>query len=95
MILSVVPYEIKNMIFNQKNLKLTKSYSFNNVFCNRIFPYCPFFPNLKKLLDFHESWFIFSGKIFSTTLLCQILKVKFSVAEIAKRIFLKETIFSS
>ena len=39
-----------------------------------------------NLLDFHQLWFIFLGKIFFTTLLLPILKVKFSVAEIVKRI---------
>ena len=37
----------------------------------------------------HENLILFLGKIFSTTLLLPILKIKFSVAEIVKRIFFK------
>ena len=43
MISSVVSYERKN-ILHTKNLKLTKNNTFNNVFCNRIFPYFCFAP---------------------------------------------------
>ena len=45
----------------------------------------------KKWLDFHKSCFIFSGITFSITPLFLILKVKFSVAEIVKWIFQKDT----
>ena len=49
---------------------------------------------LLKLFDFYNSWLFFSGKIFSTTLLFPILKIKFSVTEIAERILKKKvTIF--
>ena len=36
----------------------------------------------KKLLNFHKSWLIFSGKIFSITLPFPILKLNVSAAEI-------------
>ena len=48
-----------------------------------------FYHFFKKLLDYHESWLIFLGKIFSTSFPFPILKVKFSVAEIVKSIFFK------
>ena len=38
MILSVVSYEIKNIIFYNKNLKLTENNTLNKIVCNRIFP---------------------------------------------------------
>ena len=38
-ILPVVSYDKKNIIFYEKNLKLTKNNTFNNVSCNKIFPY--------------------------------------------------------
>ena len=42
------------------------------------------------------SWILaFSGKIFSTTLLFPVLKVKFPVAEIVKRIFWTEKSFKT
>ena len=47
MITSVVSYEKKN-IFHERNLKLTKNTIFNDVFCNRIFPYCRFLPIFQK-----------------------------------------------
>ena len=37
MILSVISYERKNVIFYEKNFKLTKSNTFNNVFGNQFF----------------------------------------------------------
>ena len=43
----------------------------------------------------HEKQIIFPGKIFSTTLMFPIVKIKFSVAEILKIIFQKETFFSN
>ena len=36
MILSVVPYQRKNIIFNEKNLKVTKNNILNNGFCDKI-----------------------------------------------------------
>ena len=39
MILLVVSYERKNIIFHDKNFKLTKNNTFKNDFCNRLFPY--------------------------------------------------------
>ena len=59
MILTVVSYERKNMIFCGKNIKITKYNIFNNVFCNRIFPYYRFLPIFKKWLGFHKSRLIF------------------------------------
>ena len=75
-ILSVASYE--------KNLK---NLTFKNYFCNRIFPYCRFLPIFEKLFDIYKSWLIFLRKIFFTTLLFPILKVKFSVAKVVKRFF--------
>ena len=79
MLSSVVSYERKNISFYEKNFKLTKNNTFD-VFCNR---------------SLHKLWLIFSGKILFRThtpnlklsILFPILKVKFSVAEIVKRIF--------
>ena len=45
MILSVMLYKRTN-IFYEKNVKLTKSDTFNNVSCNRILPYCRFLQNV-------------------------------------------------
>ena len=56
--------------------------NFNLVHCAR-----------KKLLDFHESWLILLGKIFSTTLLFPISKVQFSVIKSVEAIFRKEFFF--
>ena len=39
MMSSVVFHERKNIIIYFENLKLMKNNTFNNVFCNRIFPY--------------------------------------------------------
>ena len=83
MILSLVSLQ-KNIVSYENNPKHTKNNTFNNVFCNRIFPYYRFLPIVKKLLDFHQSWLIFSGIIFSKTLMFSILKLKFSVDEIVK-----------
>ena len=41
-ILSVVFYERKNIILNEKNFKLAKNNTFDNVFCKRIFHYYRF-----------------------------------------------------
>ena len=68
MILSVVSYERKNILY-EKNLKLTKNNTFNNVLWNRIFSYNRFLAMFKKSLDFHKIWIIFLRKIFSTILL--------------------------
>ena len=69
MILSYVSYGRKNITFYEKNIKLTKNDTLNNVFCNRIFPYY-------RLLTIFFKWcFIFLGKIFSTNLLFHILNL--------------------
>ena len=67
MILSIVSYERKNIIFYDKNLKLRKNNYFNNVFCNQTFSYCCFLSIFKKCFNFDQSRLIFSGKTFSTT----------------------------
>ena len=85
MILSVVSYERNNIIFHEKSLKLPKNNNFNNVFCNRIFLHYL----LTKFLEFFMKPFFW--KIFYTTLVFPISKVKYSVAEIDERIFFKET----
>ena len=59
MILSIVSYGIKNIIFNEKNVQLAENNYFNNVFCNRTFSYCPI---LKKCFNHDKSWLILSGK---------------------------------
>ena len=87
-ILSVVFYERKKIILYKQNFKVMNNNTFNNVFCNRIFPYYSFLLIFKKWFDFHKSWFIFSGKIFSTTLLFLILKIKSSNIDIFKKILL-------
>ena len=46
-----------------------------------------------QIFEIIESWLIVWGKIFSITLFIPILKVKFSVAEIVKTIFLKKIFF--
>ena len=45
-----------------------------------------------RMIGLSETWLIFSKKLFSTSLLFPILKEKFSVAEILRRIFCKETL---
>ena len=78
-ILSVVCNEIRNTIFyiiTWYIWKWTKNNTFNNVFCNRIFPCYRFLPIIWKLLDLHKSCFIFWRKICSKILLFPILKVK-------------------
>ena len=85
-VISCVFYERKN-IFYGKSSEFTKNNTFNNLFSDRIFPYYCFLPILQKLFDFHKSYLIFPGKIFSTTQVFRILNVKFSVAKIVKRIF--------
>ena len=59
MILSVVFYKRENIIFYEKHLKLTKNNTFNNVFCNKIFPCYPFLPIFLELLDLYKSGLIF------------------------------------
>ena len=54
----------KNIIFYEKNSKLTKNITFNKVFCNGIFPHHRFLPIFKKWLDFHKKR-IYLGKISS------------------------------
>ena len=89
--LSVVFYVRKSILFygriqNFRRIILSIIY-----FLIQFFHYC-FSTTIKKWLDFHESWLNFSGRIFSTTLLFPISKVKFSVAEIVK-IFSKKKVF--
>ena len=74
-ILSVMSYKRKNIIIYEKDLKLAKSNTFNNVFCNRIFLYYCFLSTFLKLLGFYKSWLIFSRELFSTTVLVLILKI--------------------
>ena len=76
-ILLVVSYKWKNIIFHEENFKLTKNNTFNDVFCNRSFPYYRSLLIIQKLLGFHESWIIFlrSSKI----LLFSILKMKYKI----------------
>ena len=62
MLLSIVIYEKRNIIFYTTNLKLTKKYTLINVFCNRIFRYYQFLPIFWKWLNFHKSWLIFLEK---------------------------------
>ena len=52
MILLVVSYERKNIIFYEKNLKCTKNNNFNIVFLNIIFPYYHFLQFFKKFIGF-------------------------------------------
>ena len=59
----------KASLFTQKDFKFFKFvYFLIDCFCNKIFLYYCFLSNFLKSLDFHESWFIFPGKIFFTTL---------------------------
>ena len=52
MILSVIFYERKNIIYG-KILKLTKNNTFNNGFCNRIFSYSVVsYTNFLKQIEF-------------------------------------------
>ena len=44
MILSVRFYGRKNMTFYEENVKFPKNNTFNNEFCNRLFPYYRFLP---------------------------------------------------
>ena len=85
-------YERKNIIVHEKNFKPTKNISFNNIFCNRIFPYYHFLPIFKNDWIFINHG-LFFGKNTLTTLPFSILKVKFSMADIIKIIFWKETFF--
>ena len=68
MILSVVFYERINIIFYEKNLKLTKNNTFNNVFCNTILPYYRFliiFFNSSFFKSWIIKWVTWSKKYFS------------------------------
>ena len=59
--------EEKTLFFYKQNLKLNKNNTFNNLFCNRIFPYYHFLPIFGKLLDFYKSWLLrgkYSLKLF-------------------------------
>ena len=74
----------KTLFFIEKIENLPKIIALIIVFVTDFFHY-HFLPNFKKLLDFHKLWLIFSGKIFSTSLVFSILRVKFLVAEIVER----------
>ena len=67
-------HERKNICFHEKYLKLTENNTSNNVFWNKIFPYSRFLPVFQKWLNFHKSWLLFWGKIFSTTLPFSLLR---------------------
>ena len=82
---------LKNIIISEKNVYLMKNNTFNNVLCNIIFLYNRFLPIIWKWLDFHKSW-LFSMKIFSTTLLFPILKIKTWIFK--SRCFLKKIFFT-
>ena len=88
-ILSVVSYGRKNIIFHEKISNLRKIILLIMFFVIAFFYYYTL-PTFLKLLDFYKSWLIFSGKIFFTPLLFSILKVKFLIAKIVKRIFKKK-----
>ena len=62
MILLVVSYEKINIFFHEKNLKVTKNNTLNNVFCNRIFPYKRFLPIFKNGWVFINEGLFFQGK---------------------------------
>ena len=49
----------KKISFYERNLKIMKNNTVNNVFCDRIFLHYRFFLIFKKLLDFYELWLIF------------------------------------
>ena len=69
MISSVVSYEGDNIILHDKNVKVTKNNTFNNVFCNRFFltiASCRFF---KNDWIFINHGLFFQGEYFSTTLI--------------------------
>ena len=76
----------KNITFYEKNVKLAKN-NINNVFSNKICPIAFY-----QILKIDE---IILGKIFSTTLLFPISKLKFLVAEILEIILEKETFFKN
>ena len=87
MILSDLTYERKKISFIEKNSKLTKSNTFNDVFCNKTFPYYRFLPIFQKCLDLHKLCFICLGKIFSKSLRFLILKTIFK-CRLKKKMFL-------
>ena len=58
----------KTLSFINKNLKLTKNNTFNNVY----------------IIKFSLSISFYQLKIFSTNLLLPVIKIKFSVTEIVK-----------
>ena len=53
-ILSVVAYERENNIWYEKNLKLMKSNSFKDIFCNRIVFLLSLLTNLLKMIGFFK-----------------------------------------
>ena len=63
MILLVAFYKRNNMIIYEKSLKLSKNYTFNNFFCNRIFSYYYCLPIMKKVIGFSQIMAYFPGKI--------------------------------
>ena len=83
-----ISYEIKNNIFFF-NVELTENNTFNDVFCNRIFPQYCFLPIFKNDWIFLNHGLCFLWKIFSTILLLPILKVckKSSDIPIIKKFF--------
>ena len=48
----VVSYERKDILFYEKNLKFSKNNTFDNIFCNRIFPYYRFLPIFFQMIGF-------------------------------------------
>ena len=60
MILSVMSYERKNIIFYGRNLKFTKKNTFDHFFVIEFFSYYRFIQIFQKSLDFHKLWLIFS-----------------------------------
>ena len=73
------------------NLKLTTNNTFHNAFCKRIFLYYRFLLIIKKWMEIHKLWLVFTARIFFTTLLFQILKRQFTVTEIVAKMFWKES----
>ena len=62
-ILSVVPYERKNVIYHEKNSKLTKINVFNDVVCNRIFFVIGSYKFFKNYWIFIKYGLFFGGNI--------------------------------
>ena len=52
MILSIMSYKRKDIIFYEKHVKLTKNNTFNNVFCNGVFPHYRFLSIFPKIIGF-------------------------------------------